>query len=393
AKDFDARIRLQRDLAALLDESFPEATARVSPLEMGPPVGWPLQYRISGPDEEVLRARAMAFADILAANPGAQRVHFDWIEPARQLRIEIDQDRARQLGLTSAQLSGILQTAVSGAPVTQLRDGIYAVDVVARADSRDRVSLDTLATLQVPVPGGRTVALSQFANFAYDQEQPLLWRRDRMPTLTVIADVAPGTLPETVVDGIADEVAAFDAELPPGYKIELGGIAEESADSQASVFAEVPLMAFLMITLLMIQLQSFKTMGMVVVLLPLGLIGVVAALLAFGQPLGFVAILGILALIGMIAKNAVILITQIEEERRNGLSPKDAAVSAAMNRFRPLLLTALSTILGLLPIAPTLFWGPMAFAIMGGLLVATLLTLVLLPTLYVTVYGGKTADG
>ena len=389
AKDFDARLRLQRDLAALLDDTFPEATTRVSPLEMGPPIGWPLQYRISGPDEEVLRTKAMAFADILAADPGAQRVHFDWIEPARQLRIEIDQDRARQLGLTSAQLAGILQTAVSGAPVTQLRDGIYSVNVVARADSRDRVSLDTLATLQVPVPGGRTVALSQFANFAYDQEQPLLWRRDRVPTLTVIGDVAPGTLPETVVDGIADSVAAFAAELPAGYKIELGGIAEESAQSQASVFAEVPLMAFLMITLLMIQLQSFKTMGMVVVLLPLGLIGVVAALLVFGQPLGFVAILGILALIGMIAKNAVILITQIEDERRNGLSPQEAAISAAMNRFRPLLLTALSTVLGLLPIAPTLFWGPMAFAIMGGLLVATLLTLILLPTLYVTVYGGK----
>jgi len=389
AKDFDARLRLERDLAAYLDSAFPEAVVRVSPLEMGPPVGWPLQYRLSGPDEEVLRTKAMELADILDADPGAERVHFDWIEPARQLRIEIDQDRARSLGLTSAQLSGILQTAVSGAPVSQLRDGIYAINVVARADSRDRVSLDTLATLQVPVPGGRTVALSQFATFAYDQEQPLMWRRDRVPTLTVIADVAPGTLPEVVVASVADPVAAFAATLPAGYSVELGGTAEASAESQDSVFAEVPLMAFLMITLLMIQLQSFKTMGMVVVLLPLGLIGVVAALLAFGQPLGFVAILGILALIGMIAKNAVILITQIEDERRNGLSPQEAAISAAMNRFRPLLLTALSTVLGLLPIAPTLFWGPMAFAIMGGLLVATLLTLVLLPTLYVTVYGGK----
>ena len=389
AKDFDARLRLERDLAAYLDSAFPEAVVRVSPLEMGPPVGWPLQYRLSGPDEEVLRTKAMELADILDADPGAERVHFDWIEPARQLRIEIDQDRARSLGLTSAQLSGILQTAVSGAPVSQLRDGIYAINVVARADSRDRVSLDTLATLQVPVPGGRTVALSQFATFAYDQEQPLMWRRDRVPTLTVIADVARGTLPEVVVASVADPVAAFAATLPAGYSVELGGTAEASAESQDSVFAEVPLMAFLMITLLMIQLQSFKTMGMVVVLLPLGLIGVVAALLAFGQPLGFVAILGILALIGMIAKNAVILITQIEDERRNGLSPQEAAISAAMNRFRPLLLTALSTVLGLLPIAPTLFWGPMAFAIMGGLLVATQLTLVLLPTLYVTVYGGK----
>lgn len=393
AKTLQARMRLEEDLANFLTESFPEAISRVSPLEMGPPIGWPLQYRMTGPDVDQLRDQALRLAEVVASNPGAQRVHFDWIEPARQLRIEIDQDRARQLGLTSAQISGILQTAVSGAPVTQLRDGIYQINVVARADSRDRVSLDTLATLQVPVPGGRTVALSQFANFAYDQEQPLIWRRDRVPTLTVLADVRPGRLPETVVAALDEDIAALNADLPAGYSIELGGTAETSAESQASVFAVVPLMVFIMLTLLMVQLQSFKTTAMVVVLLPLGLIGVVMALLAFGRPLGFVAILGILALIGMIAKNAVILITQIEDERRNGLSARDAAISAATGRFRPLLLTALSTVLGLLPIAPTLFWGPMAFAIMGGLLIATLLTLIFLPTLYVTIYGDRRADG
>lgn len=387
AKDLDARERLEKDLSEFLSETFPETISRVSPLEMGPPIGWPLQYRISGPDIEELRTQAMRLAGVVASNPGARGVHFDWIEPARQLRVEVDQNRARRLGLTSAQLSNTLQTAVSGAPITQMRDGIYLINVVARSDSRDRISLDTLSTLQVPVAGGRTVALSQFANFYYDQEQPLIWRRDRVPTLTVLADVAPGTLPEAVVTALEEDIAALDADLPPGYAIELGGTAETSAESQASVFAVLPVMVFIMLTLLMVQLQSFKSTGMVVLLLPLGLIGVVLALLTFGRPLGFVAILGILALIGMIAKNAVILITQIEDERRNGMSPWDAAISAATNRFRPLLLAALSTILGMLPIAPTLFWGPMAFAIMGGLAVATVLTLIFLPTLYVAIHG------
>jgi multidrug efflux pump len=191
------------------------------------------------------------------------------------------------------------------------------------------------------------------------------------------------------VGAIEGDIAALSAELPPGYAIAVGGTAETSAESQTAVFGVVPVMIFLMITLLMIQLQDFRTVGIVVTLLPLGMIGVAGALLLFGRPLGFVAILGILALIGMIAKNAVILITQIQDERAEGLGVREAAVSAAKNRLRPLVLTAISTVLGMLPIAPTLFWGPMAFAIMGGLLVATLLTLVLLPVLYVTVYGDK----
>ena len=201
AKGLDERVRLQEDLDAFLVDNFPEAVLRVSPLEMGPPIGWPLQYRVSGPDIETLRTQALRLAEVVASNPGAQRVHFDWIEPARQLRIDVDQDQARRLGLTSQQLSDVLRSAVSGSTVTRMRDDIYLVDVVARADSRDRVSLDSLATMQVPVPGGRTVALGQFANFTYAQEQPLVWRRDRVPTLTVLADVSPGVLPEAVVAG------------------------------------------------------------------------------------------------------------------------------------------------------------------------------------------------
>ena len=391
ARDFDARLRLQEGLTNFLIEEFPEAVSRVSPLELGPPIGWPLQYRLTGPDPEVLRARALDLANVIASYPNARQVHFDWIEPARQLRIEVDQAQARRLGMTSAQVSAVLQAAVSGTAVTQLRDDIYLVNVVARAADGSRVSLDTLATLQVPVPGGRTVALSQFASFSFDQEQPFLWRRDRLPTLTVLADVVNGDTPEAAVAALEPQITAMAATLPVGYEIQVGGTVETSAESSASVFAVVPLMVFLMITLLMVQLKNFKDMGMVVILLPLGLIGVVAALLAFGRPLGFVAILGILALVGMIAKNAVILITQISDERAAGKSVEEAAVAAATSRLRPLLLTALSTVLGMLPIAPTLFWGPMAFAIMGGLMVATVLTLVLLPTLYVAVHGGRAA--
>lgn len=389
AKGLEERLRLEKDLDAWLVETFPEAVVRVSPLEMGPPIGWPVQYRVSGPDVETLRALSLRLAGVIADNPAAQRVHFDWIEPARELEIDVDQDQARRLGLSSQQLSAVLQTAISGATVTQLRDGIYSINVVARSDAEDRIALDRLANLQVPVPGGRTVPLEQFATLRYGLEQPLIWRRDRIPTLTVLADVAPGDSPEAVVEAIAPGVDALRAELPPGYSIEVGGTVETSAESQEAVFAVVPLMAFIMLTLLMIQLQSFRAAFITVVLLPLGLIGVVGALLLFGRPLGFVAILGILALIGMIAKNAVILITQIEDERAGGLGTRAAAISAAKNRLRPLVLTAFSTVLGLLPIAPTLFWGPMAFAIMGGLLVATLLTLVFMPVLYVTLYGDK----
>lgn len=389
ATDLDARIRLEAALDDFLVETFPEAVIRVSPLEMGPPIGWPLQYRLSGPDVEVIRTEALRLAEVVASHPGARRVHFDWIEPARQLTIDIDQDQARRLGLTSAQLANVLNTAISGAAVTQLRDDIYLVNVIARAQAEDRVTLDGLATLQVPVPGGRTVALGAFATFEFTQEQPLIWRRDRVPTMTVLADVAPGLLPESVVAALEEEIAALNAALPLGYQIEIGGTAETSAESQEAVFAVVPLMAFVMLTLLMIQLQNFRNVAIVVLLVPLGLIGVASALLIFGRPLGFVAILGILALIGMIAKNAVILITQITDERAAGLSVREAAVAASQNRLRPLILTALSTVLGLLPIAPTLFWGPMAFAIMGGLLVATVLTLIVLPVLYVTLFDDR----
>ncbi len=374
AKDLAARERLQVKLEQVLAEQFPGVVARVSPLELGPPVGWPLQYRVTGPDKDEVRRIALELAQTLGADPRTRHVNFDWLEPARQLRVKINQDQARQLGVSSAAIAGVLNAAISGTPVTQVRDDIYLVNAVVRAADGERASFETLASLQVPTPSGRMVPLKQFATFVEEQEFPVVWRRDRVPTLTVRADVMPDVLPDDVVKALAPRVAAFAAKLPRPYKVETGGLSEESQTSQASVFAVVPLMIVLMLLAMMVMLVSFRRLALVVAIMPLGLIGVVLTLLLFNRPLGFVAILGILALIGMIAKNAVILIVSIEEERAAGRGVRDAVLGCATNRLRPMMLAAMSTVLGLLPIAPTVFWGPMAFAIMGGLLVATVLT-------------------
>ena len=386
AKDVGARERLREKLERMLQEEFPNAITRIAPLELGPPVGWPLQYRVSGPDINKVREIALQLAQTVAADGRTRRINFDWMEPARQVRVRIDQDQARLLGLSSESIATVLNTVMSGLPITQVRDGIYLVDLVMRAKDSQRVSLSTLRNLMFPLPNGRTVPLGQFATLDFEQELPLVWRRDGVPTLTIQADVTPGNTPESVVAALAPTVAKFEAGLPSGYHVAMGGTVEESAQSQASVFAVVPLMLLITVTFLMIQLQSFSRLFLVLSVAPMGLIGVVAALLLVNKPLGFVAILGILALLGMIARNAVILIDQIESERAEGKAIWDAVVEAAMSRFRPIMLTAISTVLGMIPIAPTIFWGPMAYSIMGGLLVATVLTLIFLPALYVTCF-------
>ncbi|WP_026608145.1 efflux RND transporter permease subunit [Methylocapsa acidiphila] len=389
AKDAKARERLHAKLEKALAGQFPSAVARISPLELGPPVGWPVQYRVGGPDIEQVRSIALRLAELLGADAHVKGVNFDWIEPARKLRIKIDQDQARLLGLSSRALADALNGVMTGTPITQVRDDIYLVDVIARAQDEQRVSLSTLRALQIALPNGRTVPLSQVASFEFDQEYPLVWRRQRVPTLTVQADVASGASPESAVRALAPAVAKLSESLPNGHHIDVGGTVEESAKSQASVFAKIPLMLFLMAFFLMAQLQSFSRLFLVVAVVPMGLIGIVAALLISGKPIGFVAILGILALIGIIARNAVILIEQIESERREGRQVWDAVVEGTLSRFRPIMLTAISTVLGLIPIAPTVFWGPMAFAIMGGLFVATMLTLIVLPALYVAAFRIK----
>ena len=256
AKDVAARERLRVKLEKVLADEFPSVIARVYPLELGPPVGWPVQYRISGPDLAQVREIAFKLAQVIATNPQAVHTNFDWIEPERQVRIRIDQDEARLLGLSSQALASVLNTVLTGAPVTQVRDDIYLVDVVARATDEQRVSLATLRDLQVPLPSGRTVSLSQFATFGYEQAYPLIWRRDRVPTLTVQADVTPGTLPETVVAALAPAVAAMTKSLPRSYSVAVGGTVEESKKSQASVIAVVPAMLLIMLTVLMVQLGA-----------------------------------------------------------------------------------------------------------------------------------------
>ena len=389
AKDIAARERLRKKLEHALEVDFPGAVTRIFPLELGPPVGWPVQYRISGPDLYEVRDAAFQLAQIVAADPRTRHVNFDWIEPARKVRIRIDQDEARRLGLSSELVAAVLNSVMTGAAITQMRDGIFLVDVVVRANDEQRVSLSTLRNLQFSLPNGRTVPLAQFATVEYEQEFPLIWRRDGAPTLTVQADVILGASAEAVIASLAPAVAKLGASLPRPYDIEVGGTVEESATSQASVFAVVPAMLFITVTLLMIQLQSFSRMFLLLSVVPMALIGVVAALLISNKPVGFVAILGILALLGMIARNAVILIDQIENERAEGKAVWHAVIAVAMSRFRPIILTAISTVLGLIPIAPNIFWGPMAYAIMGGLLVATALTLIFLPALYVVWFRAK----
>jgi multidrug efflux pump subunit AcrB len=374
------RARLEEALAV----RFPGVVARLYPLELGPPVGWPVKYRVSGPDFAQVHAIALQVAEQLGAITGMRHINFDWSEPARVMRVHIDQDQARQLGVSSEDVALALNNVVSGSTITQVRNSIYLIDVVMRAEQTQRTSLETIRWLQIPLHNGQVVALAQIATFEYTQEYPIIWRRNRVPTLTVQADVMPGLLPATAVAGVQPSIDRLAATLPNGYRIVPGGSVEESGKAKASVEAVLPVMLVLVLTILMFQLQSFQRVILVLSVAPLGLIGVVAALLVAQAPLGFVAMLGVLALVGMIARNSVILIDQVETEVAAGHHPWDAVVIAAIHRTRPILLTASAASLGMIPIAPTVFWGPMAYAIIGGLAVATVLTLFFLPALYVT---------
>ena len=385
-KSLAARERVRARLEKALSERFPELIARVSPLEQGPPTGWPLQYRVSGPDPQKVSDVAYQIAAVIATDAHSQSINFDWIEPLRTLRIRVNQDQARLLGVSSQALAQSLNAVVSGVTVTQVRDDIYLVDVIARADAQERISPATLQTLEVPLPNGKSIPLLQVANVEYGLDWPLIWRRDRLATITVQADLTGDVLPATVIASVADKMSALSATLPQGYQIAVGGADEEAAKSQASVAAVVPVAALLMLIILMVQLQSVSRMLIVLSVAPFGLIGVVFALLVADKPLGFVALLGIIALVGMIVRNSVILVHQIETEIVHGRSRWSAVVEASSHRFRPILLTAAAAIFGMVPIAPTVFWGPMAYAIMGGLAVATALTLVFLPALYVACF-------
>jgi multidrug efflux pump len=377
------RDRLKAQFDAYLKKTFPGTDTLVKLLEVGPPVGRPVQYRLSGPDIAKVREISQRLAAIVRTNPHLDNVVFDWMEPARVVKVDVLQDKARQLGITSEDIATTLNGVLDGTSITQVRDSIYLVNVVGRATAPERASIDTLRDLQLIGLGGQSVPLGAVATLHYEMEQPTIWRRSRIPTITLKASILDAAQPKTVVDQLAPQVAEFAKGLPAGYAVTIGGAVEESAKSQAPIEAVVPLMLFIMATILMIQLQSFARLFLVFAVAPLALIGVVLALLPSGAPLGFVAILGVLALIGILIRNSVILIVQIEHLKEAGRPIWEAVAEATEHRMRPIMLTAAAASLALIPIAREIFWGPMAFAMMGGIIVGTVLTLLFLPALYV----------
>ncbi|WP_316171698.1 efflux RND transporter permease subunit [Bradyrhizobium sp. SZCCHNRI1058] len=382
-KSLEARDRARAKLQAYLTKTFPGTDAYVHLLDIGPPVGRPVQYRVSGPDVAKVREIAQELAGVLRGNSHLGAVIFDWMEPARVVKVDVLQDKARQLGVTSEDIANALNSVLDGTSITQVRDDIYLIDVRGRAQAKERQSLETLRDLQLSGSNGQSIPLAALATLRYQIEQPEIWRRSRQPTLTLKASVIDQVQPNTVVDQLKPAITAFDAKLPAGYKVVTGGSVEESAKSQAPIIAVVPIMLFTMATILMLQLQSFQRLFLVFAVAPLALIGVVAALLPSGAPLGFVAILGVLALIGILIRNSVILIVQIEHLREEGRPPWEAVMEATEHRMRPIMLTAAAASLALIPIAREVFWGPMAYAMMGGIIVGTVLTLLFLPALYV----------
>ncbi len=382
-KGIAERDALIKKLEKAFAEGFDEVLVRIHPLEVGPPVGWPVQIRVSGKTPDEARRIADDVAKIIRDYRGAQSVNYDWYERSKSVRIDIDQDRARELGVSSEQMARVVNTVMSGRTITQLRDSIYLIDIVARADAAERQDIQTIRDLQFPTQDGRAVPLLAFARVAYDFNESYIWRRGLLPTITVQADLAPGVQGATAIKAMEPELAKLRASLPIGARIEIGGTVEKSAQSNASIRAVFPVMIFLILTLLMLQLQSMQLMLLVCSVAPLGLIGVVGAMLPTGAPMGFVATLGVISLIGMIIRNSVILVDQIELDKAKGLHPWDAVIDATVHRFRPIYLTALAATLGMIPIAREVFWGPMAYAVIGGLLVATALTLLFLPALYV----------
>lgn len=377
------RERVRDRLVKAFQEDFVLLRGRVNRLENGPPVGFPVQFRVSGPDPMEVRRIAFQVADVMRANPNTRDVNLDWNELSKVVKLDVDQAKARLLGISSQDLATTLNSIVSGLTVTQYREGRELIDVVARAEASERLSLTGLKDLNVAgAESTRPVPLSQVAEISYELEEGIIWRRDRQPVITVRADIIDGIQAPVVSMQIQPKLDELRKHLPPNYRVVLGGAIEESAKANASIGAVVPVMIMIMVTLLMVQLQSVSRMLLVLLTAPLGLIGVTLGLLIFHVPFGFVAMLGAIALAGMIMRNSVILVDQIEQDIAGGEAAWDAIVNATLRRFRPIILTALAAILGMIPLSTSNFWGPMAFTIIGGLLVATLLTVLFLPALY-----------
>jgi multidrug efflux pump len=391
ASSLDDRDEIRRSLETQIKQLLPQVRTRVSLLENGPPVGYPLQYRVSGEDLATVRAEAQKVAKVLSEDPNTTNVHLDWGEPSKIIAIEIDQDRARQMGVSSVDLANFLNASVTGAVMNQYREKRELIEIRLRGDKSERVEVASLANLAVPTTKGTTVPLAQIAKIESRFEEGLIWHRNRLPTITVRGDIRTHLQPATVVQQLAEKMQTLHADLPNGYLLEVGGTVEESAKGQNSVNAGMPLFLAVVMTLLMIQLRSMSRATIVLLTAPLGLIGVVAFLLLFNKPFGFVAMLGTIALSGMIMRNSLILIDQIEQDIQAGHEPWDAVIGATMRRFRPIVLTALAAVLAMIPLSRSIFFGPMAVAIMGGLIVATLLTLFFLPALYAAWFKVKKA--
>jgi multidrug efflux pump len=382
AKTIEDREALRTWLIQTLDEQFPMLRPRVTRLENGPPVGYPVQFRVTGEHIDEVRALARKVAAKVRENPHVVNVHLDWEEPSKVVYLNVDQDRARALGVTTADLSRFLQSQLTGSSVSQYREDDELIEILLRGTEQERHELGSLASLSVPTNNGGNVALSQVATLEYGFEEGIIWHRNRLPNVTVRADIYGKEQPATLVKQILPTLEDVRAQLPDGYLLEVGGTVEDSARGQNSVNAGVPLFIVVVLTLLMIQLRSFSRTFMVFLTAPLGLIGVTLFLLLFNQPFGFVAMLGTIALSGMIMRNSVILVDQIEQDIAAGLDRWQAIIEATVRRFRPIVLTALAAVLAMIPLSRSVFFGPMAVAIMGGLIVATALTLLFLPALY-----------
>jgi len=391
--DLDSRDRARAAFGDWLDEHLIDADVSIKLLDIGPPSGKPVQYRIGGDDIPALRTRARELAALIANDPEVIDTGFDWMEPARTVGATVLHDRAEALGVAPTDIAAALQQATVGLTVAQVRDGIYLVDVVARVTAGDRQSLEALRRVEVRDARGNAVPLEAVATLSAGLEQPVVWQRSRQPVITVQSDVVAGARAEQVVSRLEPAIEAFAAGLPSGMTVEVGGVAENSAESQAPIVAAVPLMLLAMTTILMIQLQSFQRLLLVFAIAPFALVGVVAVLLPSGVPMGFVAILGVLALVGILIRNSVILIVQIERLRDDGFAAWQAVSEATEHRMRPIALTAAAATLALIPISRDVFWAPMAYAMMGGIVVGTVLTLLFLPALYVAWFRLKPQQG
>ncbi|MDK3022427.1 efflux RND transporter permease subunit [Cupriavidus taiwanensis] len=378
----EVRDALRRRVIQLLDTEFPYLRGRVKLLPNGPPVAYPVQFRVIGPDAAGVRRLADQVKAEMRANPNTVGVNDNWNENVKMLRLEIDQDKARALGVTTQAIARVTQTVLSGVPVGQYRDGDKLIEILMRTPRNERDAISDLNNMLVPTNTGRVVPLTQVARVALRSEPGVVWRENRDFGVTVQADVVDGIQGPTVTAQINPKLDPLRAQLPPGYRITVAGAEEESGKAGASIAAQLPLCIFIIFTLLMLQLHSFSRAAMVFLTGPLGLIGAAATLLLLRAPMGFVAQLGITALLGMIIRNSVILVDQIEQDIRAGVPQWTAIVEAAVRRFRPIILTAAAAVLAMIPLSRSMFWGPMAVAIMGGLIIATVLTLLFLPALY-----------